>query len=150
MNTRTALLCALLILIASTAACAPAQPRDPAAVVQTANDRLARGDVDGFMKLVDDHAVMEDSRGRYLGAYTIRRYLETEIIPARLRTELSNLVAEGKVVTYTAAIYRGDVLVATELCIDVVVDGKIIFDGTQQIYDYECEKNPSQAFCIAR
>ncbi len=136
---------ALLILLA---ACAPAQPRDPAAVVQTAYARLARGDVDGFMELVDDHAVLADSNDRHLGAYAIRQYLETEVIPAGMHAELSNIVAEGKVVTSIANINRGDVLVATEAVIDVVVDGKIIFDGTRQIYDSECKRNPAQSFCI--
>ncbi len=138
---------ALLVLLA---ACAPAQPRDPAAVVQTAYVRLARGDIDGFMELVDDHAVLADSNGRHLGAYSIRQYLATEIIPAGIHAELSNVVVEGKVVTYVANVYRRNVLIAAEAGIDVVVDGKIIFDGTRQMYDYECKNNPSQAFCIPR
>ncbi len=147
---RVLLLFALLTLAASVPACAPRATPDAAAVVQTAYDRLAAGDVDGFMGFFAPQAIMEDSDARYEGARAIRLHVENDLVPAHIRVELSNVVANGNVVTYVASIYFGNVLLANEPSVDVVADGKIIYDGTQLRYGAECAQQPRPAFCAGR
>ena len=83
---------------------------------------------------------------RIVGAQAIRELWIGEIA-TQIRIELSDLSADGNVVTYTAKVYHGDRLVDTIQGLDVVADGKIIFDGTADKYRSECESDPSQAFC---
>ncbi len=151
MKTRPVLLVfVLLTLAAGVIACAPARPRDPVTVVQTAYDRLNQGDVDGFMAFYSDKAVMSDPHGRYAGAQAIREYAGT-LVSQQFRFELSNLRASGNVVTYTSKLYIpvfGDTPADTLTAVTVVADGLIIFDGTAALYRLECSKDPTQAFCV--
>ncbi len=150
MNVRTVLLASVLLtLTAGLAACTPDQPRDPVTVVQTAYDRLNKGDIDGFMALYSDDAVMSDPHGRYAGVQAIREYAGT-MVSQQFRFELSDLTADGNVVTYTSRLYMpvfGDTPADTLSGVTVVADGRIIFDGTAALYRLECTKDPSQAFC---
>ncbi len=139
--------CTLLVLLA---ACAPSPAPDAAVIVKAAYDRLAAGDVDGFMGYFAEQAIMEDSDARYTGARAIRLHIENDLVAAHIRVELSNVVANGEVVTYIASIYIGNVLLANEPSVDVVADGKIIYDGTQLRYASECAQDPPPAFCAAR
>ncbi len=142
-------MCALLTFIASMAACAPAQSRDPATVVQTAYDRLNKGDVDGFMALYADNAIMLDAHGRYAGSEAIRTYAG-QLVSQKFRFELSELSTDGNVVTYLSRLYVpvfGDTPADTLRGLIVVVDGRIIFDGTPALHRAECLRAPSQAFC---
>jgi len=51
-------------------------------------------------------------------------------------------------VTYTIKLYEDDRLVVThDDGLTIVVDGKIIFDGTETYRSIECNYNPAQAFC---
>ncbi len=153
MNTRNVLLAwVLLSTSAGLAACAPAQPTEPAAVVQAAFERLNKGDVEGYMALVGEEAVLVDPHGRHAGTQAIREYLQQEIVPQQFRFELSNLKSDGNIVTYTAKVYV-PTLGATPADVadglTVVMDGRIVFDGTAELYDFECTKDPSQVFCAA-
>ncbi len=139
--------CALLTLLA---ACAPRPSVDAAAVVQAAYDKLAAGDVDGFMAFFAPQAVMEDGDARYEGARAIRLHVENDLLPAHIRIELSNVAANGNVVTYIASIYIGNVLLANEPSVDVVSDGKIVYDGTQLKYGAECRQVPRPSFCAGQ
>ena len=130
------------------ASCSSAQTRDPVSVVQTAYDRINQGNVDGFMKLLSDDAIVVDRSGRYDGSEAIRKYLEQDFVPEHVRIELSNLSSNGNIVTYTSKVYLGDKLLATyNDALDVVADGRIIFDGTKAYLDEECNRDPSQVFC---
>ena len=143
---RAFLIPALILLLAGAAGCAPAQATDPVQIVQAAYDRANKGDLDGFMAFIADDAVEADPNGRIVGAQAIRELWIGEIA-TQIRIELSDLSADGNVVTYTAKVYHGDRLVDTIQGLDVVADGKIIFDGTADKYRSECESDPSQAFC---
>ncbi len=130
------------------ASCASAQPSDPVAIVQTAYDRINDGDVDGFMKLFSDDAVMVDRSGRYAGSQAIREYMDQKFVPEHVRIELSDISSDGNVVSYTSKVYQGDKLLATyKDGLDVIADGRIIFDGTERYRLQECDTDPSQAFC---
>ena len=143
---RAFLIPALILLLAGAAGCAPAQATDPVQIVQAAYDRANKGDLDGFMAFIADDAVEADPNGRIVGAQAIRELWIGEIA-TQIRIELSDLSADGNVVTYTAKVYHGNGLVDTIQGLDVVADGKIIFDGTADKYRSECESDPSQAFC---
>jgi ketosteroid isomerase-like protein len=130
------------------AACQPAQPSDPVAIVQAAYDRLNQDDIDGYMKLLSDDVVMIDGSGRIDGPQAIRENLALNFVPWPIRFELSDLSSDGNVVTYTIKIYEDDTLVATyDDGLTIVVDGKIIFDGQDRYRSIECNQDPSQAFC---
>jgi hypothetical protein len=138
---------ALVLLAATGAACAPARAADdPVAIVQAAYDRANNGDLDGFMAFIADDAVERDANGRFEGAEAIRNLWQGELA-GQIRIELTDLNADGNVVTYTGKVYHGDRLVDTVQGVDVVAGGKIIFDGTADTYQSECESDASQAFC---
>lgn len=128
--------------------CTSAQPSDPTSIVQTAYDRLNAGDVDGFMKLVSDDAVVIDvDGGRFVGSQAIRKLFEG-MVTSHFRVEVSDVSAEGNVVTFTATVYKGDQLFGTYYdSVDVVANDQIIFDGSKQSLEEECKSNPAQAFC---
>jgi len=130
------------------ASCAPEQPTDPVAVVQAAYDCLNQGDLDCYFKFISDDVVMHDSGGRAAGSQTIRDDMELNFTPGEIRFELSDLSSNGSDVTYSLEIYEGDKLVRTYFNgLTVVVDGKIIFDGTEEYRRMECNEYPSQRFC---
>lgn len=143
----------LLLLIASLfpvilGSCISKQPADPVTVVQEAYARLNEADVDGFMKLISNDAVIVEGSHRYDSPAAIREYHTTDLMPKHLRIELIDPVSEGNDVIYTVNVYQGDVLIDTiDEVLDVVVDGKIIFEGTVKERYFECITNASQAFC---
>ena len=116
----------LLILIGILlGSCAPDQPSDPVAIVQTAYDRLNQGDLEGYVELLSNDAVMIDRTGRFDGSQAIRDNLALNFVPSQLRFELSDLSSDGNEVTYTIKIYEDDTLVATyDDGLTIVVDGK--------------------------
>jgi ketosteroid isomerase-like protein len=135
-----------LIFLAS---CTSTQSSDPIAIVQTAYDRLNNGDVEGFMELFSDDAVMIDVGGdRYVGSQAIRKAFE-EMVTSHFRVELSDVSADGNVVTFTATVYQGDQLFGTYYdAIDIIANGQIIFDGTKFYLEQECKSNPAETFCL--
>ena len=139
----------LLILIGiPLASCTSAQPSDPVSVVQAAYERFNEEDVDGFMEFFSEDAVIIDVTGRYAGSQAIRDYLIKTVMPGHHRVELSDLRSKGNVVTFTAKIYERNRWVGTEYGeLDVVVGGRIIFEGDEASLLQECESDPSQAFC---
>ncbi len=153
MNARLIVLASAAILIAvGMASCTAARPEHPIAVVQTAYDRLNKGDVDGYMALYAADAVLIDPHGRYAGSQAIREYAN-QLVAQQFRFELSELSANGNTVTYLNKLYQpifGEQAADTLRGLTVVVDGLIIFDGTPALYELECSKNPQQAFCVTR
>jgi hypothetical protein len=52
-------------------------------------------------------------------------------------------------VTYTLKVLEDDKLVNRyDVFIDIIANGKIIFEGSKDGLRYECNKDPSQAFCL--
>ena len=133
------------ILLAS---CASEKPSDPVSIVQAAYDRLNSGDFDGYMELLSDDVVVMDRTGRWEGAEAVRADLEQNYGPQGVLFEPSNMRSDGNVVTYTVNVFKKGVLVHTyDVFIDIIADGKIIFEGPQYLLLQECDRNPSQAFC---
>jgi len=129
------------------ASCTSAKPRDPVSVVQAANDRLSEGDLDGMMEFYSDDAVMCSPGGCFHGSQEIRDKL-TSYMTLHRRIELSDLSSDGNVVTFTLKSYQGGILAENVPDgLNVVVDGRIIFDGTKALRRMECDRDPSQAFC---
>jgi len=130
------------------ASCAGGPPTEPAAVVKAANDRYNEGDLEGYLGFFSDDAVVCAPLGCSHGIQEIRDYVNLHVPAGVRRYELSDLVVDGTVVTYTAKGYEGNQLVETVYDgLDVVVDGHIIFDGTRAFLRYECNRDSTQAFC---
>ena len=91
---------------------------------------------------------MADEHSKTVGSQAIREYMQKEFVDKDFRCELSDLRADGNIVTYTCHIYWGNVDLGTYPGLDVIKDGKIIFDGSVDVYGYECDKDPTQAFCL--
>jgi hypothetical protein len=137
-----------LFIGSALASCAPAKPTDPVAVVQAAYDRYNKGDLDGYLGFFSDDAVVCAPLGCSHGIEEIRDYITLHVPAGTRRYELSDLTANGNVVTYVANGYEGAALVETVPdALDVVVDGRIIFEGTEILLGYECDQNPAEAFC---
>ncbi len=151
MNSRLVFLtCAVILIAASLASCTAARPQDPATVVQTAYDRLNKGDVDGFTSFYSDTAVLMDPHGRYAGSQAIHDYAG-QLVSQRFRYELSEFSVDGNVVTYMSRLYMpiyGEKPADSLKGLIVVADGLILFDGTPALYSVECAKDPTQAFCM--
>jgi ketosteroid isomerase-like protein len=131
------------------ASCTSAKSSDPISIVQTAYDRLNKGDVDGFMELLSADAVVIDvDGGRHVGSQDIRKVFE-DMVTSHFRVELSDISADGNVVTFTATVYQGDQLFGTyHDAVDIIANGQIIFDGTKVDLEQECKSNPAQTFCL--
>jgi ketosteroid isomerase-like protein len=138
-----------ILLFSFLVSCTSAQPSDPITIVQIAYDRVNNGDVDGAMELFSEDAVVIDSSGgRHVGSQAIRALFEQGVIPAQVRIELSDLRADGNVVTFTSKVYQGNQLLATyDDSVNVIANGQIIFDGTKFDLEQECKRNPAQTFC---
>jgi len=137
-----------LLLPAFLASCRPGGA-NPEAVVQTAYDRLNEADVDGYVGFLSDDAVFNDGSTRLEGAQAIRADLERSVGQGHYRFEISNLSSEGNIVRYSVSIYEDDKWVAADLGAAVVVEGRILFDGSEAGLTAECDQDSSQAFCPA-
>jgi hypothetical protein len=153
-QSRLRLVCSLVIsavlLSFLLASCRPTQPTDPVSVVQTAYERLNKGDLDGFMEFVSDHIVIVDPNGRFAGREAVRDFLKSTVVEGTHRYEISNLSREGNIVNYDINVYVANQLVDSGKGLDVVMDGRIVFEGVKGSLLSECEKDPSQAFCPAK
>jgi ketosteroid isomerase-like protein len=150
-QSRLRLACSLVIgavlLSFLLASCRPTQPTDPVSVVQTAYERLNKGDLDGFMKFVSDDIVLVDPNGRFAGRQAVHDFLKSMVVEGTHRYEISNLSRDGNIVNYDINVYVANQLVDSGKGLDVVVDGLIAFEGVKGSLLSECEKDPSQAFC---
>ena len=150
-QSRLRLACSLVIsailLSFLLASCRPPKPTDPISVVQTAYGRLNEGDVDGFMEFVSNDMVLVDPNGRFAGREAIRDFLRSVVVEGTHRYEISNLSLDGNIVSYDLDVYVANQIVGSGRGLDVVVDGLIVFEGVKGSLLYECEKDPSQAFC---
>jgi hypothetical protein len=128
--------------------CAGAPPTEPAAVVKAAYESYNKGDLDGYLGYFSDDAVLCAPGGCSHGIQGIREYITLHVPAGTRRYELGDLVVEGNVVTYTANGYEGSQLVETVYDgLDVVMDGRIIFEGTEAFLRYECDREQAQPFC---
>jgi hypothetical protein len=141
--------CVLLLILVGIflASCSSAQSGESIAVVQAAYDRLNEGDVDGFLGYFSDDAVLINEDGIPVGPQAIRDEL-IDFVTHEYSAKISDLAADGNVVTFTMDIYFRDSSTATLIdFVDVVVDGKIIFDGRDMFRSALCEQDRSQPFC---
>jgi len=141
---RAALLVLATIVLVS---CSPTLPRDPVAVLQAAYDSANQGDVDGFMQFVSEDTVLYFGE-RYTGTQAIREFVQESFGAGTFRLEITDLIADGDVVTYSHKGYSGEELLGSgDDGLAVIVDGKILFDGTEGDRLQECSREPAQAFC---
>ena len=131
------------------ASCKSTLPNDPVSIVQAAYNRLNDGDVDGFMEFVSDDAVFLGSNGgKHAGSQAIHEMDEPEFASGNMRVELSDVRSDGNMVTYTGKIYVGKALIGDYSDgLDIVADGKIVFDGRETWRRFYCDQDASQAFC---
>jgi limonene-1,2-epoxide hydrolase len=131
MKTRLIAITTLVVMLALPLALY-AQETDPAAVVTAAYEAWNAGDVDAYVALMADDAVVDmPSFGTHTGLEEIRAWMEG-LLPLNPQMEFEILQVEGDAVTlkswYTDDDFRalGIVLEATEVI--VVQDGKITSD----------------------
>lgn len=139
----------LLILVGILlASCSSAKSDESIAVVQAAYDRLNAGDADGFLEYFTDDAVMMSDDGEATSPL-VARYFILDFIKQEYRVEISDLTADGNVVGFTYDLYFRDTNKATYTdYVDVIKDGKIIFDGRDMFRSAYCEQvRNTQAFC---
>ena len=130
------------------ASCASSQERDSIAIVQVAYDRLAQGDVDGYLAYCADEAVFIEQQNEPMGRDAFREAL-AYAVAQDARYVVRDLTANGNVVTYTIEEFFRDTSHATySNAVAVVIDDKIMFWSPYEgLLLAECERNPSQAFC---
>ena len=117
------LIIVLILIVAVASACAPAQPTDPASVMQAFYDALTAGDVDEAMSYVADDAkfiLFEVHIGK-----TYARDIFQEEVDRNSHFELSDLKLEGDTVTWNLKRTSGPLVYET-IVEAVVQDGKIV------------------------
>ena len=128
--------------------CGSRQASDSISIVQAAFDRLAAADVDGYLAYYAEDVINLDPQCHRYGLDTLREDLAYAVAHEH-RWEIRDLESNGNVVTFTIEDFFRETSHATYSdAADVVVDGKIIFDGWESCLLAECERDPSQAFCI--
>jgi len=139
----------LLILVGILlASCSSAKSDESIAVVQAAYDRLNQGDADGFLEYFTDDAVMMSDSGEP-GFPLMARYYILDFIKQGYQVKISDITADGNVVKFVYDLYLRDTSKATfSDYVDVVVDGKIIYDGRDMFRTAYCEqRNNTKDFC---
>ena len=140
-------LCVAQALVACGTAAPAAPTPEPITVVEGFYDALNDRDINRVMFHFADDALQIDAFGnRFEGAEAIRSTLQSAINDAVTVTIKDATDTNGRVV-YTYDVYVGGAYAATVEGLTVVSDGKIIFDGTQENWAEECEKNHAQKFC---
>ena len=149
------LLSALLLALSSAllalaiASCASSQASDSIDIVQAAFDRFAQGDVDGYLEYFAEDAVFVQADRPPYGRDTARELMSRRYADG-YRLEIREAASEGNVVTYTLEVFEGEVRRARfPNAVAVVTGNKIAFWSPYESYLLsECERDPSQAFCI--
>lgn len=132
------------------AACAPAQPSDPASILRASMDRINDGDVDGYMEFVAEDAIFIPLTGGIVaGAQAIREFLlDAGYASCSNCIEISDVNADGRKVTFTKRYVLGEALLEEDTDnFEIITDGKILFDGTETWRRYYCDQDPSRPFC---
>ena len=148
-NAKYFLLLVLVILTQILTACGLPATRtpEPITVVQGFYDALNDRDINRVMFYFADDALQIDAFGnRFEGAEAIRTTLQSAINDTVTVTVRDATDTNGRVV-YKYDVYVGGGYALTVDGLTVITDGKIIFDGTQENWAEECEKNPAQTFC---
>ena len=137
------------LLALAIASCASSHASDSIAIVQAAFDRSAEGDVDGYLAYYTEDAIFLVDEGPF--GRDIAREILVEDIAHEYRYEIRDPRSDGNVVIYTMEVFSGDTSVSTDSnAVAVVIDNKIIFWSPYEwrLLD-ECEREPSQPFCIS-
>ncbi len=137
------LVCIALLLIS----CASTPSSNPLSVVQGVFESLNKADIDGYVSYYADDAVMCSPGGCFHGTEEIKAKMGSYMQLHR-RFEISDMKANGNEVTYVFKGFEGDRLVeSANDGLFVVLDGKVIFDGSEALRTKECKLDSSQAFC---
>jgi ketosteroid isomerase-like protein len=147
---RSLLLAGLVLILVAIllTACTSAESKESIATVQAAYDRLNAGDADGFLEYFTDDAVMMSDSGEP-GFPLMARYYIHDFVKQGYQVKLSDITADGNVVKFVYDLYLRDTSKATfSDYVDVVVDGKIIYDGRDMFRTVYCEQRLNEkAFC---
>jgi hypothetical protein len=109
-------------------------------------EALNAGNIDEAMSFLADDAVYLDQMARISGKEDIRAWLQG-LIDTGQSYEVSDLTNTNGRLVYKIKVSVNDRQVYSGLAITVVKDGKIIFDGTKDLWDAECNRDASLSFC---
>ena len=153
MNTKSLLFTLLVVIITTSlllAACAPsASTPNPAAILEGYIHSFNARQLDEAISLVADDAVFIDPGGKYVGEAQIRATLQSAINDG-VTLEVSNISDTNGRLVYEYKVFVGGGLFTSGTGLTIVQDGKIIFDGTEETWTEECNRDASQRFCVEK
>jgi limonene-1,2-epoxide hydrolase len=106
---------------------------DPAQIVKAFFDDLNAHQIDKAMRYVSPKAVFDEPIGRFAGRAAIRGLLRREVYRDRTVFHHSNFRVHGDRVVYDFRLTQdpGGIVAAGNNGLDIVKDGKIVYDGTE-------------------
>jgi limonene-1,2-epoxide hydrolase len=125
---------ALLAIIAATSYGGSASAsRDPVQIVKAFFSAMNAHQIDKAMSYVSPKAVFDEPIGRFTGRAAIRGLLRREVFRDRIVVHHSNFRVHGDRVVYDFRLTQdpGGVVAAGNNGLDIVMDGKIVYDGTE-------------------
>jgi hypothetical protein len=135
----------LLVLMACGGQAATPTP-DPTSVLQGYVDALAAKDIDAVMSYWAEDAVQIDLLDRNEGLEEIRINMRGAIAD-NVTFEVSNVTDTNGRLIYDYQVFVNGEPGTSATGFTIVKDGKIIFDGTEELLAAECERDASQSFC---
>jgi hypothetical protein len=138
----------VVVLAQILAACgsATASTPEPTGVLQGYYDALQARDIEKLMSFVADNAVFLDQGLRYSGHAEIRASLQSAI-KDYVTVDVSNVSDTNGRLVYDFRVFVSKTPVLSGTGLTIVRDGKIIFDGTEESWAAECERDSTQGFC---
>jgi limonene-1,2-epoxide hydrolase len=105
----------------------------PVQVVRAFFDDLNAHQIDKAMRYVSPKAVFDEPIGTFAGRAAIRRLLEREVFRDRTVFHHSDFRVHGDRVVYDFRLTQdpGGIVAAGNNGLDIVKDGKIVYDGTE-------------------
>jgi limonene-1,2-epoxide hydrolase len=105
---------------------------DPVQIVKAFFDDMNAGQIDKAMRYVSPKAVFDEPIGTFRGRAAIRGLLRREVFRDRIVVHHSNFRVHGDRVVYDYRLTQdpGGTVAAGTDGLDIVKDGKIVFDGT--------------------
>ena len=129
-----ALLAVVVFSLVATSSAADGQASGGAVqIVKAFFDDLNAHRVDKAMRYVSPKAVFDEPIGRFAGRAAVRRLLEREVFRDRTVFHHSNFRVHGDRVVYDFRLTQdpGGIVAAGNNGLDIVKDGKIVYDGTE-------------------
>jgi limonene-1,2-epoxide hydrolase len=105
---------------------------DPVQIVKAFFDDMNAGQIDKAMRYVSPKAVFDEPIGTFRGRAAIRGLLRREVFRDRIVVHHSNFRVDGDRVVYDYRLTQdpGGTVAAGSDGLDIVKDGKIVYDGT--------------------